>query len=102
MLTRIAPIGSPPSNRIKGGCLFRIHRDDSHCRDQSGRGFVFMAAAWKIGRGALTIGDLAVFIQLLPRGVLILIFVGAMMAQRPRVGVATDRIGHLLVDAPKY
>jgi ATP-binding cassette, subfamily B, bacterial len=64
-------------------------------------GFVLMAAAWKIGRGALTVGDLAVFIQLLPRVTLILTFVGAMMAQHRRVGVATDRMGHLLVDAPK-
>jgi len=64
-------------------------------------GFVLMAAAWKIGRGALTVGDLAVFIQLLPRVTLILTLMGAMMAQHRRVSVATDRMEHLLVDAPK-
>jgi ATP-binding cassette subfamily B protein len=64
-------------------------------------GFVLMAAAWKIGRGALTVGDLAVFIQLLPRVTSILTFVGGMMAQHRRFGVATDRMGQLLVDAPK-
>jgi ATP-binding cassette, subfamily B, bacterial len=64
-------------------------------------GFVLMAAAWKIGRGALTVGDLAVFIQLLPRVTLILTLIGAMMAEHRRVSVATDRMEHLLVDAPK-
>jgi len=50
----------------------------------------------------LTVGDLAVFIQLLPRVTHILTFVGTMMAQQRRIGVATDRLENLMVDAPKY
>ncbi|HKX29842.1 MAG TPA: ABC transporter ATP-binding protein [Blastocatellia bacterium] len=66
-----------------------------------GIGFVLTAATWKMRRGNLTVGDLAVFVQLLPRVTHILTFVGGMMAQHRRVGVAADRLGKLLVDAPK-
>src|ERR1044071_4922667 len=66
-----------------------------------GLGFVLTAAAWKIGRGSLSVGDLALFMQLLPRLTRLLILMGDMMAQRRKVSVATDRMQHLLVDAPQ-
>jgi len=66
-----------------------------------GIGFVLTAVAWKLGRGSLTVGSLAVFIQLLPRVTNVLTFVGDMMARHRRVGVAIERMSHLLVDAPK-
>jgi ATP-binding cassette subfamily B protein len=66
-----------------------------------GIGALLTAAAWKMGRGSLTIGDLAVFIQLLPRVTSVLTFVGGMMAQHRRVGVAMNRVESLLVDAPE-
>lgn len=64
-----------------------------------GVGVVLTAAAWKMGRGSLSIGDLALFMQLLPRLTRLLILMGDMMAQHRKVGVATDRMQRLLVDA---
>lgn len=66
-----------------------------------GIGGVLTAAAWKIRSGVFTVGDLALFIQVLPRITNVLTFVGDMMAQHRRVGVALDRMEHLLVDAPE-
>ena len=65
-----------------------------------GIGVVLTAAAWKIRAGTFTVGDLALFIQILPRVTNVLTFAGDMMAQHRRVKVATERIEHLLVDAP--
>lgn len=65
-----------------------------------GVGVVLTAAAWKMGRGTLTVGDLALFIQLLRRLTQLLIVVGDMMAQHRKVSVATDRMQRLLVDSP--
>lgn len=67
-----------------------------------GIGITLMAATMKIRRGTFTVGDLAVFIQLLPRVNVILTFVGSMMAQHRRVSVSTDRMEHVMVDAPEY
>lgn len=65
-----------------------------------GVGVVLVMAAAKLKAGAFTVGDLALFIQLLPRVTNVLTFVGDMMAQHRRTKVATDRMEHLLVDAP--
>lgn len=67
-----------------------------------GVGFVLMAAAWKIGHGSLTVGDLAVFMQLIGRMTQLLTSIGNMMAQHRKVAVATDRMQQLLVDAPPH
>lgn len=67
-----------------------------------GIGFMLTAATLKIRRGTFTVGDLAVFIQLLPRVNHILTVIGSMLAQHRRVGVATERIEKLMVDAPEY
>jgi ATP-binding cassette subfamily B protein len=66
-----------------------------------GIGLVLTAAAWKMGRGSLSVGDLAVFIQTLPRVTTVMTFIGTIMAQHRRVGVALERMDSLLVDAPK-
>ncbi|MGH9971101.1 MAG: ATP-binding cassette domain-containing protein [Pyrinomonadaceae bacterium] len=66
-----------------------------------GVGLLLTAAAWKMGRGSLTVGDLAVFIQILPRVTLVMSFVGNMMAQQKRADVAIERMEGLLVNAPK-
>ncbi|MFP5261802.1 MAG: ABC transporter ATP-binding protein [Blastocatellia bacterium] len=67
-----------------------------------GIGFMLTAATLKIQRGTFTVGDLAVFIQLLPRVNHILTVIGSMLAQHRRIGVATERIEKLMVDAPEY
>jgi ATP-binding cassette, subfamily B, bacterial len=66
-----------------------------------GIGFVLTATAWKMGRGSLTVGDLAVFLQLLQRITHLLTLVGDMLARHRRVGVATERLRQLLVDSPE-
>jgi ATP-binding cassette subfamily B protein len=65
-----------------------------------GVGVVLSAAAWKIGQGLLTVGDLAVFMQLLPKITNVLTFVGGMAGQYDKVGVSVKRTEQLLVDAP--
>ena len=66
-----------------------------------GIGFMLTMAASRIRTGEFTVGDLAIFIQLLPRVTNVLTFVGGdVLAQHRRVRVATDRMEHLMVDAP--
>ena len=66
-----------------------------------GIGLLLTAAAWKMGRGSLSIGDLAAFILVLPRVTDVMTFVGGMMAQQKRAGVAIERMEKLMVNAPK-
>lgn len=66
----------------------------------TGTGFTLLLAASKSRDDSFTVGDLALFIGLLPRITNTLTFVGDMMAQHRRTRVATERISHLLVDAP--
>jgi len=66
----------------------------------TGIGLVMVLAASKLRGGVFTIGDLVLFIQLLPRITNTLTFAGDLVAQHRRVKVATDRMEHLLVDAP--
>jgi ATP-binding cassette, subfamily B, bacterial len=65
-----------------------------------GTGVVLLMAAVKLRTGTFTVGDLALFIQMLPRVTNVLTFTGDVVAQHRRVKVATDRMEHLLVDAP--
>jgi ATP-binding cassette, subfamily B, bacterial len=63
-------------------------------------GVVLVLTANKLRSGAFSIGDLALFMQSLPRVTTILTFVGDVIAQHRRTKVATDRMERLLVDAP--
>ena len=65
-----------------------------------GIGLVMVLAASRLRTGAFTVGDLVLFIQLLPRITNVLTFTGDVIAQHRRVKVSTDRMEHLLVDAP--
>ena len=66
-----------------------------------GVGVMLILAAARLRSGEFTVGDLALFMQLLPRITNVLTFVGGdVLAQHRRVKVATDRMEHLLVDAP--
>jgi ATP-binding cassette, subfamily B, bacterial len=66
-----------------------------------GIGLLLTAASWKMARGSFSVGDLAVFIQILPRATSVMNFIGNMMAQHRRTGVAIDRMESLMVDASK-
>ena len=63
-------------------------------------GLVMVLAASRLRAGAFTVGDLVLFIQLLPRITNVLTYTGDAIAQHRRVRVSTDRMEHLLVDAP--
>jgi len=66
-----------------------------------GIGMMLVLAANRLRAGALAVGDLALFIQVLPRVTNVLTFLGGdVLAQHRRVRVATDRMRHLMVDAP--
>jgi ABC-type multidrug transport system fused ATPase/permease subunit len=65
-----------------------------------GTGVVMVLSASALHAGTFTVGDLVLFIQLLPRITNVLTFVGDVVAQHRRVKVATDRMENLLVDAP--
>jgi ATP-binding cassette subfamily B protein len=66
-----------------------------------GIGLLLTGAAWKMAGGKLSVGDLAVFILILPRVTQVMSFVGNMMAQQKRAGVAIERMAGLLVNAPE-
>jgi len=65
-----------------------------------GIGLLLMAVARKMGRALFSVGDLAGFIQMLPKATLVTSSLGGMMAQHRRAGVAIDRMRSLLVNAP--
>ena len=66
-----------------------------------GIGIMLTMAATRVRSGEFSVGDLAIFIQLLPRITNVMTFVGGdVLAQHRRVRVATERMEQLMVDAP--
>lgn len=61
---------------------------------------VLFVAARGIGTGALSVGELTVFLTYLPRLTDYMAFLGDIIAQHRRTGVAYERIRALAVDAP--
>ena len=62
--------------------------------------FVLLFAAGAIQRGEISLGELTVFLTYLPRLTDYMAFVGDIIAQHRRTGVAFERIQALAVDAP--
>ncbi|MDP9494309.1 MAG: ABC transporter ATP-binding protein/permease [Actinomycetota bacterium] len=65
-----------------------------------GIAMVLLVAAGSINVGEFSVGELAVFLTYLPRLTDYLAFVGDIIAQHRRTGVAYERIRALAVDAP--
>lgn len=63
-------------------------------------GIVLIMAAAKMRTGHFSVGDFALFVQLLPRITNSLTFMGDILAQHRRAGVSIERLAHLLQDAP--
>jgi ABC-type multidrug transport system fused ATPase/permease subunit len=61
---------------------------------------VLLVAAGTVERGGLTLGELTVFLTYLPRLTDYMAFIGDIIAQHRRTGVAYERIRALAVDAP--
>lgn len=63
-------------------------------------GIMLLAAADRMNRGAFTVGDFALFMAYLPYLTSIMTWFGNMLVEHRRAGVAFERLGRLLVDAP--
>lgn len=66
-----------------------------------GIGIVLIIAAGKMRTGSFTVGDFALFVQLLPRITNGLSFAGDVMAQHRRTAVSIERLNWLMQDAPE-
>ncbi|CAN5847270.1 ABC transporter ATP-binding protein [soil metagenome] len=62
-------------------------------------GVILLLGAGAMGRGTFTVGDFALFVTFLPRLTSTISFMGALMVQHKRTGVAFDRLSDLLGDA---
>jgi ATP-binding cassette, subfamily B, bacterial len=62
-------------------------------------GIILLLGAGAMQRGAFTVGDFALFVTFLPRLTSTISYLGAMMVQHKRTGVAFDRLTKLLGDA---
>ncbi len=65
-----------------------------------GTGIILLMTARAMRTEAFTVGDFALFVSYLPRLTWIMSFMGDMLAQHKRTGVAFERMQHLLQDAP--
>jgi ABC-type multidrug transport system fused ATPase/permease subunit len=63
-------------------------------------GLILILAAEQMRRGSFTVGDFALFAAFLPRLSGTMAFIGDMLAQVRRTGVAFERMQRLLTDAP--
>jgi ABC-type multidrug transport system fused ATPase/permease subunit len=63
-------------------------------------GLILLLAAEQMRTGSFTVGDFALFLTFLPRLTGTMAFVGDMLAQIRRTGVAFERMQRLLTDAP--
>ena len=63
-------------------------------------GIVLLAGAAALRSGSFTVGDFALFVTFLPRLTGVMSFMGLMVVQHKRTGVAYERLGRLMVDAP--
>jgi len=63
-------------------------------------GIILLAGAAALRNGSFTVGDFALFVTFLPRLTGVMSFMGLMVVQHKRTGVAYERLGRLMVDAP--
>ena len=63
-------------------------------------GIILLAGAAALRDGSFTVGDFALFVTYLPRLTGVMTFLGLMVVQHKRTGVAYERLGRLMVDAP--
>lgn len=63
-------------------------------------GIILLLGASALKDGSFTVGDFALFVTFLPRLTGVMSFMGLMVVQHKRSGVAFERLGRLLVDAP--
>lgn len=64
-------------------------------------GIMLLIAAQRMSSGGFTVGDFALFMAYLPYLTSIMTWFGNMLVEHRRAGVAFERLGRLLVDAPR-
>lgn len=67
-----------------------------------GTGIILLLVGQSIKDGSFTVGDFALFVSYLPRAMVIMVWLGEMLAQHRKSAVSYERIEHLLHDAPQY
>ena len=63
-------------------------------------GVVLLVGATALRDGSFSVGDFALFVTYLPRLTGVMSFIGLMFVQHKRTGVAYERLGKMMVDAP--
>ncbi len=63
-------------------------------------GVILLVGASALRDGSFTVGDFALFVTYLPRLTGVMSFIGLMFVQHKRTGVAYERLGKMMVDAP--
>ncbi|HZJ10395.1 MAG TPA: ABC transporter ATP-binding protein [Trueperaceae bacterium] len=63
-------------------------------------GVILLVGAAGLRDGSFSVGDFALFVTYLPRLTFVMTFLGLMVVQHKRTGVAYERLGRLMVDAP--
>jgi len=85
---------------IKDTLLTEVVRSINRNLIDLGIGIVLLFAADAMRSGAFSVGDLAVFANVLPRITWILTLIGETIAHHKRTRVAMERFDHLLQDSP--
>lgn len=86
---------------LKDSFLTEVFRSVTDNMVSIGVGIILLLAASKLREGTFTVGDFALFVSYMPRLTGIMSFMGSMFVQHKRTGVAFERIGKLLHDAPQ-
>ncbi len=85
---------------LKDTLLTELFRSVSGNMVNIAMGIVLLMGASALRDGTFTVGDFALFVTLLPRLTGVMSFMGLMFVQHKRTGVAYERLGRLMVDAP--
>lgn len=88
------------SAALKDTLLTEVFRSVSGNMVNVAMGVVLLMGASTLRAGTFTVGDFALFVTLLPRLTYTMSFMGLMFVQHKRTGVAYERLGRLMVDAP--
>lgn len=85
---------------IKDTLFTEMVRTVNHNLVEIGKGFVLLFAAESMRSGAFSVGDLALFLHVLPRLTWFFTETGDLITYHKRTRVAMDRFDHLLQDSP--
>ncbi len=101
VLTHFAGLnGRRRRTALKDTLLTEVFRSVSGNMVNVAMGIVLLMGASALRAGTFTVGDFALFVTLLPRLTYTMSFMGLMFVQHRRTGVAYERLGRLMVDAP--